>query len=78
LYQPINMFGFVSKFLSDPAKLEGIVTQAFGMFDTDKSGFIEAGEIDAVVGKVFSLAGGASPSTEQVPKRLHALPATAA
>ncbi len=41
----------------DPAKLEGAITQGFGLFDKDKSGFIEAAEVTACVRKVLSLGG---------------------
>ena len=36
---------FVSSYIDDPAKLEPIIVQCFGMFDKDKSGFVEGTEV---------------------------------
>ena len=43
--------------LSDPSKLEPIIAKSFGMFDKDKSGFIDGPEAMAAADKVLQMAG---------------------
>lgn len=41
---------------NDPKKLEMVISKCFGMFDKDKSGYIEAAEGRACAEKVLSMA----------------------
>jgi len=49
--------GLVSGYLNDPAKLEPIITQCFGVFDKDKSGFVEGPEVKAAAQMVIEKTG---------------------
>lgn len=51
---------------SDPAKLEGAITKGFGMFDKDKSGYVEGPEAVACARQVLKLAKITSVTDAQV------------